>query len=204
MFKARSIIAGAAAAVLAVTLGACSSGEDSDSSGTSSSQTSFTPKDEADPGDDLLGRIRLGMKFAGTPLKASWKFPTSYEPAAGDNTRAYTADDHYRITIQAGPGDQDRAAAAMANAQSQAEAKGQQTSLDTVSVKAREFAVLVQDTPDGGIITYAHSPDGGPKFYIIQFATDIPLADVPQKQLDGFLQTLGSLEFEQAGPPPGL
>ncbi|MRJ77926.1 hypothetical protein GEV29_15390 [Aeromicrobium sp. SMF47] len=35
----------------------------------------------ADPGDDLLGRIRLGKVLAGTLLKPSWKFPSSYEPA---------------------------------------------------------------------------------------------------------------------------
>lgn len=40
-----------------------------------------TPQDVADPGDDLLGRIRLGKVLAGTLLKPSWKFPSSYEPA---------------------------------------------------------------------------------------------------------------------------
>ncbi|QGG40992.1 hypothetical protein [Aeromicrobium yanjiei] len=44
--------------------------------------TTFTPQDVADPGDDLLGRIRLRKVFAGTLLEPSWKFPSSYEPAA--------------------------------------------------------------------------------------------------------------------------
>ncbi|MFC5677708.1 hypothetical protein [Aeromicrobium endophyticum] len=40
----------------------------------------------------------------------------------------------------------------MANAQRQAKAKGQKTSLHTVSVKGRKFAVLVQDTPVAAIL----------------------------------------------------
>jgi hypothetical protein len=212
MFKARRTIAVAAGAVLMVTLGACSSGEESDDSGTSSSQaptdapseeagagdeTAFTPQDVADPGEDLLGRIRLGKLFASALLKSSWKFPKSYETDTGETGRAYSKDEHFRITVQAGPGDQAAAADAMAGAQRQAEAKGQKASLHTVDVKDREFAVLVQDTPEAGIITYAHAPEGDSAFYIVQLATDMNLADVPQQELDAFLQTLGSLEFEK-------
>jgi hypothetical protein len=210
MFKARTFIAAAAGAVLTVTLGACSSSEEPDPSGTSSSQapsdapseeaagqTAFTPQDVADPGEDLLGRIRLGKLFASALLKSSWKFPKSYETDTGETGRAYSKDEHFRITIQAGPGDQSAAADAMAGAQRQAEAKGQKASLHTVDVKNREFAVLVQDTPEAGIITYAHAPEGDLAFYIVQLATDMNLADVPQEQFDAFLQTLGSLEFER-------
>jgi hypothetical protein len=205
MFKARRTIAGAAGAILTVTLGACSSSEESDASGTSTSQTpsdapstAFTPQDVPDPGEDLLSNIRLGKKFSGSLVKASWKFPTSYESDNLETEKAYTADDHYRISIQPGSGDQAAAAAAMENAQRQAEAKGQKTSLNTVTVKGRQFAVLVQDTPEAGILTYAHAPEGDTKFYIIQLASDMSLADIPQEQLDAFQQTLGSLEFERA------
>jgi hypothetical protein len=211
MLKARKIAAVAAGAVLAITLAACSSSEESDPSGKPSQassdapskesdgagQTAFTPRDVADPGDDLLGNIRLGKLFAGALLKSSWKFPTSYEAASGDTARAYTKDEQFRITIQAGPGDQSRAAAAMASAQRQAEAKDQKASLHTVSVKGREFAVLVQDTPEAAILTYAHAPEGDTKFYIVQLAAAMNLADVPQEQLDAFQQTLGSLDFER-------
>jgi len=213
MLKARRTIAGAAAAILTTTLGACGSGEDSAPTDASSSQEpsdapskegasagapAFTPQDVADPGEDQLDRIRRGKVFAGSALKSSWKYPTSYESDNFETEKAYTTDDHYRISIQVGSGDQAAAAAAMENAQRQADAKGQKTSLDTVTVKGREFAVLVQDTPDAGILTYAHAPEGDGKFYIIQFATDMTLADVPQEQLDAFQQTLGSLEFEPA------
>lgn len=213
MFKARRTIAGAAAAILTVTLGACSSGEDSDSSGKSSGkaasdapskeagaagQTAFTPQDVADPGEDLLGRIRLGKLFGGALLMSSWKFPKSYEPAEGENARAYSTDEHFRISIQVVPGDQDQAAAAMEDGKRQAEEKGQKASFHTVTVKGREFAVLVQDTPEAGILTYAHAPEGDSTFYIVQFAADTSLADVPQEQFDAFLQTVGSLEFEQS------
>ncbi|MET1037521.1 MAG: hypothetical protein ABW075_04555 [Aeromicrobium sp.] len=199
MVKARRIVAGAVAAILTVALSACSSGGESDpsdpTSSASSSEGAFTPQDVADPGDDQLGNVRVGKLFAGALLQSSWKFPTSYESDVGETARAYTADEHFRITIQSGPGDQEQAAAAMASGQRQADAKGQETSLHTVSVKGREFAVLVQDTPEVGILTYAHAPEGDVNFYIIQLATDTSLADVPQEQLDGFLQTLGSLEF---------
>lgn len=197
MHKARTIVAVTAGAILSITLAACSSSEGSDSSTTSSSQKTFTPQDASDPGEDQLGNIRVGKLFAGALLKASWKFPTSYEQATGDTTRAYSDDEHFRISIQAGPGDQARAASAMENAQRQAKAKGQKTSLHTVSVKGREFAVLVQNTPEAAILTYAHAPDGDSKFYIVQLAADTDLADVPKKQLDAFQQTLGSLEFER-------
>ena len=202
MLKARSTIATVAAAVLMLTLGACSSDGESDASGSSSKATAaaekaaFTPQDVADPGEDLLGRVRVGKLFPGAVLKSSWKFPASYERDGLETTKAYTADEHFRISIQAGTGDQAAAAAAMTSAQSQAEAKGQETSLHTVTVKGREFAVLVQDTPEAGILTYAHAPEGDEKFYIVQLATTMKLADVPQDQLDAFVQTLGSLEFE--------
>jgi hypothetical protein len=203
MITARSITAGAAAAILMLALGACSSSEESDASSSSSKErasgeTAFTPQDVADPGEELLGRIRVGKLFAGALLKSSWKFPTSYERDGLETTKAYTADDHFRISIQVGSGDQAAAAAAMEDGQRQAEAKGQKTSVDTVSVKGREFAVLVQDAPKIGILTYAHAPEGDEKFYIVQLATDMNLADVPQDQLDAFVQTLGSLEFESA------
>jgi hypothetical protein len=212
MYTARRTIAGTAGAILMVILGACSSSEESDRSDASSSQTpsdgpskesgaagqpAFTPQDVADPGEDLLGIVRRGKLFAGALFKSSWKFPTSYEPAVGDPARAYTKDKHFRITIQAGSGDQAKAAAALAGAQRQAEAGGQKTSLGAVSVKGREFAALVQDTPEAGILTYSHAPEGDSKFYIVQLATDMSLSDVPQEQFDAFLQTLGSLSFER-------
>jgi hypothetical protein len=208
MRMARTVVAGVGT-ILVVTLGGCSPSDRSDPSGTSSSQapsdsaskeageTSFIPQDVADPGEDQLGNIRLGKLFAGALLKSSWKFPTSFEPEPGDTARAYSKDKHFRMTIQAGTGDQSQAAAAMASAQQQAEAKGQKTSLHTVSIKDREFAALVQDTPEAAILTYAHAPEGDTKFYIVQLAADMNLADVPQEQLDAFEQTLGSLEFER-------
>lgn len=209
MSTSRRTIAGAAGVILMVALGACASSEESDPSAGSSSQspsdeagsadeTTFTPQTVVDPGEDLLSNIRLGKKFSGTLIKASWKYPTSYEADNFETEKAYTADEHFRISIQPGSGDQAAAAAALENAQSQADAKGQKTSLHTVSVKDREFAVLVQDTPEAGIITYSHAPEGAGTFYIIQFATDMKLADVPQEQLDSFQQTLASLEFEPA------
>jgi hypothetical protein len=65
-----------------------------------------------------------------------------------------------------------------------------------VTVAGREYAVLVQDTPKVGILTYAHAPQGSQQFFVAQFASDVPLAAVPKEQLDGFLQTVGSMEFE--------
>jgi hypothetical protein len=201
MNNARRAVAATVGAILLITLGACSSSETPSEGPSKQSgdvgQAVFIPKDVADPGEDQLGRIRLGKQFASALLTSSWKFPTSYEPVSGDNGRAYTKDEHFRISIQAGTGDQERAAAAMANAQRQAEAKGQKTSLHTVTVKGREFAALVQDTPDAAILTYAHAPDGDSAFYIVQLATDMNLADVPQEQTEAFEQTLGSLSFER-------
>jgi hypothetical protein len=212
MGNARNVVYGVVGAVLVLTLGACSSSKDSDPRDASSrqapsgavsegsraaAQTAFTPRDVAEPGEEQLGNIRLGKVFAGAVLKSSWKFPTSYEPVSGDNGRAYSKDKHFRISIEAGTGDQTRAAAALASAQRQADAKGQKTSLHTVTIKGREFAALVQDTPAAAILTYAHAPAGDSTFYIVQLATDRNLADVPKDQLAAFEQTLGSLEFER-------
>ncbi|TGN32984.1 hypothetical protein [Aeromicrobium chenweiae] len=46
-------------------------------------QAVFTPHDVADPGDDQLGRIRLGKVFGASLLMSSWKFPTSYHAPEG-------------------------------------------------------------------------------------------------------------------------
>jgi hypothetical protein len=209
----RVATAGVAVALLTATLGACSSDDESpgaagsaqqepsdtrSSEGSSerTAQTGFEPADLPDPGEDLLDPERLGAQFTGATLEASWKFPASFKPDPGQTTKAYSEDKHLRITVGSGPGDQPKAAAAMEDAQRQAQAKGQSATLDTVTVASREFAVLVQDTPQAGIVTYAHAPEEGQEFYIVQLATDLNLADVPEEQFDAFLQTVGSLEFE--------
>jgi hypothetical protein len=212
----RQVSVGIAVAMLTATLGACSSADESpgatgsarqEPSETRSSErspegttakTEFEPADLPDPGEDLLDPVRSGAQFTGATLEASWRFPASFEPDPGETTRAYSEDKHLRITVGSGPGDQTKAAAAMKDAQRQASAKGQTATLDTVTVASREFAVLVQDTPEVGIITYAHAPEEGQEFYIVQLASDLNLADVPEEQFDAFLQTVGSLEFETA------
>ena len=210
MFHVRRSAVVVASMMLAVPLGGCSSDAEPSGAGTASRQeppetpsaasaerTAYVAEDVANPGEDLLGGLRQGARFTGATLEATWKFPTAFEPDAGQTTKAYTDDEHYRISIESGPGDQAKAAAATLNAQEQAQAKGQKTAVDTVKVAGKTFEVLVQDTPEVGIVTYAHAPSGGQEFYLVQFASDVALADVPQEIFDGFVQTVGSLRFDQ-------
>lgn len=212
MFHVRRSAVAMASVMLAVALGGCSSDDKPSGAGTSSSQepsetpsadtgaagrTAYVPEDVPNPGEDQLGGLRLGARFKGATLESTWKFPKTFEPDAGQTTKAYTDDDHYRISIESGPGDQAQAAAAAVNAQRQAEAKGQKTDLATVTVAGREYAVLVQDTPRAGIVTYATAPEGGQEFYLVELASDLALADVPQEIFDAFVQTVGSLRFDQ-------
>ncbi|OAB88426.1 hypothetical protein AWH69_01025 [Janibacter melonis] len=152
----------------------------------------------AEPGEDLLDRVRNGVVVRGASSKISWRWPQEcYVSLKAQSARCDDDGTAYHLVIGAKPGL--GLADSLADYREVAE---EDSTLEetTLSVGGRDFTVLTDDGGGGegdtAILSFLHQPQGSPDTFAVVLVTQAPLVDLAPDRVDELYQLLGSVEIE--------